>query len=122
MLAQNKNLLKIELATQEELEKEVTCLVNTLNLLNFVPPPLFWHAIPSLVNFYRLCHFAEDPIERTHASDKQLSQQFYNIRNPEKHKDSKRKVIFITRHPEVVKTSPILRIFLKETVAFVGNY
>lgn len=53
-------------------------------------PIIFCHVIPRLIKFRRVCHFAEDLIERTHASDRLLSSQLSRIRNKEDHKDSKR--------------------------------
>ena len=64
---------------------------------------LFTHVIPRLKKFRRICHFAEDPIERTHASDKHLSSQFKNRRNKVQHEETKRKAIKIKRHSQVAK-------------------
>ena len=64
---------------------------------------LFCHIIPTLRLFRRVCHSADNPIERMHASDKHLSSQFCNRRNNKQHEDSKRNVLLINRHPDVMK-------------------
>jgi len=90
-----KNIVEIELklATQEELENEISFFVKTLHLLNYILPTIravhdiFFHVVPRLRKFRQVYHFAKDPIERTHANDKYLSRIFGVIRNPVKLED-----------------------------------
>uniref|UniRef100_A0A7S1FPN6 Uncharacterized protein n=1 Tax=Corethron hystrix TaxID=216773 RepID=A0A7S1FPN6_9STRA len=51
--------------------------------------------------YRRICHSAEDPIERTHAKDKHLERNFAHIRNPEHREDSKLKVRQFKRNPNI---------------------
>lgn len=59
---------------------------------------LFHHMTPSLKRFGRICHMAEDPIERTHKEDKNLDRTFYNQRNRIARENSKSQVVLMKGH------------------------
>ena len=64
---------------------------------------LFWHMEETLTKYRRICHSAEDLVERTHAEDKHLERNFAHIRNAELREDSKLKVRQLKRNPDVNK-------------------
>ena len=158
----------LELATQDELENEISFFVQTLHLLNCILPTirvvrdtimsdneikkleenirvlkkhwcqkrnwektqisvtpkwhlLFYHVVPRLKKFRCVCHFSEDPIERTHAYDAYLGRVFSAIRNPVQLEDSKKKVVQLTRHQQVTAkkskiTNQMKRKFKPQTI------
>jgi len=50
--------------------------------------------------YRRICHYAEDPIERSYAEDKHLERNFAHIRKHEDRENAKLKVRLIKRNPE----------------------
>ena len=139
---------ELGLADEDELKSEVEFIVQTLNLLNCIWPPirktratiisneevdkiernimllkqhwscqrpwedkpknitpkfhlLYFHIVKKLRKYGRICHMAEDPIERTHAEDKYLERNFVHQRDDIKREESKTKVRQFKRHPEV---------------------
>ena len=56
-----------------------------------------------LTKYRRICHSAEDPVERTHAEDKHLERNFAHIRNPDRREASKLRIRQLKRNPEVNK-------------------
>jgi len=63
---------------------------------------MYTHLIPMSKNFGRVCHFSEDPIERTHKEDKNLERAFLHIRNLTPRKNSKIFAIQMQTHRAIV--------------------
>jgi len=85
-LTRSKNkLLQVHLSCKRPWEKKQISVTPKWHLM-------FYHLFPTLAKYRRICHSAEDPIERTHAEDKQLERNFAHIRNHVDRKFDKLKV------------------------------
>ena len=71
-LQKDINTLKLHWCCKRDWEKKTISATPKWHLL-------FYHMIDVLTKYRRICHMAEDPVERTHAEDKHLERNFAHI-------------------------------------------